>query len=189
MTSNRDTGPHAAEDASGAAPVAAFGRVMIAVDKSATSEWALAVGGRLAARLGAAVALTHVVDVTKGFAPEFGVLDDRILDELKAAGEQLLQAAASTLPAGLTVTRVLREGDPATAVVTAAREWRADLLVVGTHAHGVIAKFLLGSTAEAVVRRAHCPVVTVGHQPSGLEHQGVGSAARAPEAATAGRIG
>jgi nucleotide-binding universal stress UspA family protein len=178
MTSKQDSRADP-EPAADAKAYAAFGRVMIAVDKSSTSDWALTVGGRLAACLGAAVALTHVVDVTKGFAPEFGVLDDRILSELQAAGDKLLKGAAHALPAGLTVTRFLREGDPATEVVAAAGEWRADLLVVGTHAHGVIAKFLLGSTAEAVVRRAQCPVVTVGHKPSET-HEGSRIAAGVP---------
>jgi hypothetical protein len=38
--------------------------------------------------------------------------------------------------------------------------------VLGAHARGAVARFLLGSTAEAVVRRAHCPVLTIGHERS-----------------------
>ena len=39
----------------------------------------------------------------------------------------------------------------------------ADLIVIGTHGRGLIGRFLLGSTAEAVVRHATCPVLTVSH--------------------------
>jgi nucleotide-binding universal stress UspA family protein len=143
-----------------------FKRVLIAVDDSATSRWALGVGGALAARLGARVGLLHVVDLSKGFSPELAVLDERVMDQLRAAGAELLERDERSLPAGLTVVRLLRDGNPPGEIVAAADEWRADVVVLGAHARGAVARFLLGSTAEAVVRRAQCPVLTIGHQPS-----------------------
>jgi nucleotide-binding universal stress UspA family protein len=77
----------------------AFKRVMIAVDDSATSRWALEVGGTLAARLGATVGLLHVVDLAKGFAPELAVLDERVLSEMRVAGADLLKKSEQSLPA------------------------------------------------------------------------------------------
>jgi nucleotide-binding universal stress UspA family protein len=55
---------------------------------------------------------------------------------------------------GVTVEKILRE----------AKRWKADLIVIGSHGHGKLYKLLLGSTSEAVVRRAACPVLIV---PSG----------------------
>jgi nucleotide-binding universal stress UspA family protein len=142
-----------------------FKRIMIAIDGSAASRWALQVGGSLAAGLGAAAALVNVVDISKGFSPELGMLDDRVLNEQRLASVELLEQSQQLLPAGLTAARIVRDGEPAAEIIAAAQDWRADLVVLGVHARGPVARFLLGSTAEAVVRRAHCAVLTVGHEP------------------------
>jgi nucleotide-binding universal stress UspA family protein len=55
----------------------------------------------------------------------------------------------------------LRSGSPFVEVVRYAREEGIDLIVLGTHGRGAIAHMLLGSVAERVVRKAHCPVMTV----------------------------
>ena len=48
------------------------------------------------------------------------------------------------------IDRLIREGDPPQEIVIAADRWRADLVVVGSHSHGRLARLLLSSTAEAV---------------------------------------
>jgi nucleotide-binding universal stress UspA family protein len=52
-------------------------------------------------------------------------------------------------------------GDPATSVVQAAEEENADFIVVGSHGRTGLSRLLMGSVAEAIVRKAQCPVVTV----------------------------
>jgi nucleotide-binding universal stress UspA family protein len=52
-------------------------------------------------------------------------------------------------------------GDPATSVVQAAEEEGADFIVVGSHGRTGLGRLLMGSVAEAIVRHAKCPVVTV----------------------------
>ena len=51
-------------------------------------------------------------------------------------------------------------GDPATAVVELADEEAVDMIVMGTHGRTGLSRLLMGSVAEAVVRRAKCPVLT-----------------------------
>jgi len=64
--------------------------------------------------------------------------------------------------AGVARGRVLTPvGSPFVELVRAAKDEDADLIVVGTHGRGAIAHILLGSVAERVVRKAHCPVLTV----------------------------
>jgi nucleotide-binding universal stress UspA family protein len=143
----------------------AFRRILIAVDKSVTSQWAVEAGGALASRLGSGVVLVHVIDLAKGLSPELGIVDGRIVDELRLAGADALARAEAALPREIPLERVIREGGPAAEIVATARECKADLIVLGTHARSALVRFLLGSTAESVVRHAHCPVLTVGHQP------------------------
>jgi nucleotide-binding universal stress UspA family protein len=56
---------------------------------------------------------------------------------------------------------LLVEGDPATAVVQAAKESRCDLIVMGTHGRTGLHRLLMGSVAEEVMRKAPCPVCAV----------------------------
>jgi nucleotide-binding universal stress UspA family protein len=92
------------------------------------------------------------------------------IDELEAAararGEATMRDQCDHLPPDVRCERVVREGSAADHIVEAARERGADLIVLGTHGRGRLARFILGSTAEEVVRRAHCPVMTIGHDPS-----------------------
>lgn len=57
-------------------------------------------------------------------------------------------------------TRLL-DGDPRRAIVEEARREQADLIVIGKRRRNRIQEFLLGSTAEAIARDAHCPVMVV----------------------------
>ncbi len=55
----------------------------------------------------------------------------------------------------------LEEGDAATEIVDAAKESKSDLVVMGTHGRTGLRRMLMGSVAEAVLRKAPCPVLTV----------------------------
>ena len=57
-------------------------------------------------------------------------------------------------------TRV-REGVPKDVIVEEAREWGADLIVLGSHGHGFVKRLVLGSVAAAVVASAPCSVQVV----------------------------
>jgi nucleotide-binding universal stress UspA family protein len=52
-------------------------------------------------------------------------------------------------------------GDPADAIIQAAEKEDADLIVMGTHGRTGLTRLLMGSVAEAVVRKAKCPVLTI----------------------------
>lgn len=62
---------------------------------------------------------------------------------------------------GLTGSGTVRMGDAATEIRAEAEEWGADLLVLGTHGRGGMTRLLIGSVAEAVVRRPPCDVLVI----------------------------
>jgi nucleotide-binding universal stress UspA family protein len=72
-----------------------------------------------------------------------------------------LVAAVANLAPGLSVTTETLFGAPAQELVAYARRAAIDLIVMGTHGRTGVSRALLGSVAEAVVRRAPCPVLTV----------------------------
>jgi nucleotide-binding universal stress UspA family protein len=61
------------------------------------------------------------------------------------------------------IERVLKQGDAAKEILHESKEIHADLIVMGSHGRTGLARLLMGSTAENVSRRAHCPVLTVKH--------------------------
>ena len=62
---------------------------------------------------------------------------------------------------GIKTSCILKSGPPFLEILIAASELNADLIVMGTHGRSGLANVLIGSVAEKVVRRAHCPVLTV----------------------------
>jgi nucleotide-binding universal stress UspA family protein len=138
--------------------------IVIPIDESKPSTWAVIAGGQLAAELGACVTLLHVVLPPNALPTEFGPMPDDI-DVLCHRGIRLLARASRLLPDGVRPDLALREGVPAAQIVEVARERGGDLIVMGTRGMGRIARLLLGSTAEAVIHAAPCPVITVCHPP------------------------
>src|SRR5262245_25121060 len=63
--------------------------------------------------------------------------------------------------ASIAVERRVEEGDSVTEILRVARESNADLIVMGTHGRTGLARLLMGSVAEQIVRKASCPVLTV----------------------------
>ncbi len=77
------------------------------------------------------------------------------------AEDSLRRTTAQLNMAGYTARGVARVGVPATAIVDAALEFHAELVVMSTHGRTGAARAILGSVADEVLRRAECPVVLV----------------------------
>jgi len=70
------------------------------------------------------------------------------------------------------IQHLLSEGDPARAILQAARDNKCDLIVMGTHGRTGVNRLLMGSVAEEVARKAPCPVMTVKTETSPVDaHQ------------------
>jgi nucleotide-binding universal stress UspA family protein len=135
-------------------------RILVALDGSEFAAHALAVASSLATALSAHIGLVHVID-PKLVAGETGVPADEMWAMLRRDGHNLLDTAASAIPAHPHAWKFLREGTPWKEIIASAREWPADLIVVGTHGRSGLTRLLFGSTAEGVVRHSPCPVVVV----------------------------
>ena len=70
----------------------------------------------------------------------------------------------------LTVRRVLREGDPARAIVDYAESEKIDLIMMPTHGYGPFRRLLLGSVTAKVLHDANCPVWTAVHRKEKPSH-------------------
>ena len=81
---------------------------------------------------------------------------------IKRAQKELDQSLRPE-PAGIVVKRLLLRGDPAREIAQTARDEKVDLIVMSTHGHGVLYRFLLGSVAAKVLHNSDCPVWTTPH--------------------------
>jgi nucleotide-binding universal stress UspA family protein len=146
----------------------AFKRILVPVDGSETSNKALAVALELAKDAGGHVCLLHVVDEL-AYVTGFEYSQDVVKIAQDAASQVLRQAEAMAKAAGVeSDTKLIdfpgqRLGET---VAGQAREWQADLIVVGTHGRRGLGRVLMGSGAEQIIRVAPTPVLTIrGQEP------------------------
>src|SRR5690348_3995238 len=137
-------------------------RVLVAVDQSEQASWAAMTAAPLAARFGAELGLIHVVPEATYLATDPVETTSEFEQHIVRCGEDFLAHLKVDAPPGVRVDRFLREGVAAREILATARAWRAGLIVIGTRGRRGLERVLLGSTAEAVVRRAQCPVLCVG---------------------------
>jgi nucleotide-binding universal stress UspA family protein len=126
-------------------------------DFSEQSQCALRLAGALARDHGARLVLLHVAAAPVAFYTE-GVFVPAPSDPHDEERRQLEQLE---VPGAAPAERRLAEGNPPSEILRVAEETGADLIVMGTHGRTGLARLLMGSVAEQVVRRAPCPVLTV----------------------------
>jgi nucleotide-binding universal stress UspA family protein len=136
--------------------------ILVPTDYSACANeaerYAIALAKTLSARL--YVMHSWFLPVTKWEGA--WALPPDLIAEFAAAARADFERAMSQLRVALpSIEGLLVQGDPRDSIVKAASDVRADLIVMGTHGRGRVSRFLLGSVAESIVRRAPCSVLTV----------------------------
>jgi len=138
-------------------------RILVPTDFSEGSRRAAEFACFLAKVLGARLTLLHVFHMPTAEYGDavYATVVDRIPSLLRSC-EAALQAEAALMKAGgFETATLLREGNPAHEIVDAARSQKMDLVVIATHTHRGLARGLLGSVAEKVVRLSPVPVLTI----------------------------
>ena len=141
-------------------------RIVAPTDFSRHSELSLEAAAELAEKFSAALQVLHIVvpQIYQSEMPEMMLppVEDRTKDMLAAARRRMdhwRQGAPKGLRLTTHVVESTRKED--TAICEFAEAQDADLIVIGSHGHTGLMHLLLGSTAEHVVRHAHCPVLVV----------------------------
>lgn len=119
---------------------------------------------RLARRLGAELVLLHVAVETPHYGEHaFGMADVKHIYEAQArwAEAQLAARAEALTKEGVPTRWQRRTGVVDELITETARTEAADYIVMGTHGRSGIARLMLGSIADRVIRTAPCPVLTV----------------------------
>ncbi|HTL00186.1 MAG TPA: universal stress protein [Pseudomonadales bacterium] len=150
-----------------------YGRILVPVDGSPTSDKGLQEAIKIAKALGSTLRIVHVVDELvvdySGIGGTNYYYSGDIIEGLREGGKKVLaNAEAVVRKGGLEPEAVLLEaiGGPSSRLIVAqAQEWPADLIVMGTHGRRGIRRLALGSDAEHVLRASPAPVLLVRSAP------------------------
>jgi nucleotide-binding universal stress UspA family protein len=140
--------------------------ILLPTDFSDCANHALAFATSLARQFSARIICVHVVEPVVPAVGYTGMAEPMPIADIS---EQLEDSAERELPKlaeceecqGLSVEEVIAHGDAASEIVRVAKEHKVNLIVISSHGRTGLGRILFGSTAESVVRHAHCPVLVV----------------------------
>jgi nucleotide-binding universal stress UspA family protein len=142
-----------------------YQRIMVAVDGSETAERGLKEAIAFAIDQKAQLAIVYVIDLVVIY--EFGEPSVNYIESTREFARDTIERARQTaqaagIEAEIQSPEIYTSGyHVADTIAELARNWRADLLVVGTHGRRGVTRLLLGSVAERIVRVAPCPLLLV----------------------------
>ena len=155
-------------------------RILVPVDFSDCSLQAVEYAAVVAQQAKASLMLLHVLEPVS-YGLDFTLGHSRTREQVRETWTKRLEELASSLKmTGLPVTFQLRGGVPADSILDSAQTLPCDLIVMGTHGRRGISHAYSGSVAEAVLRKAPCPVLTVRSLKLGPGHSRVIPAAMSP---------
>jgi len=141
-------------------------QILLPTDFSGCANYAFPYAAAIARATQARIVCLHVVEPVVPAVGYSGLADPMPIADMS---EQLEDSAERELPRltdceelkGLEVEEVIVHGDAAAEIVRVAGEQEADLIVISSHGRTGLGRMIFGSTAEAVVRHASCPVLVV----------------------------
>jgi nucleotide-binding universal stress UspA family protein len=143
--------------------VAAIKNLLFATDFSEASEAALPFVAAIGQSYGSTVHLVHVLPPVTFLRP--GVPDSTVIgstyEDAHSSTREKLKRLTTRLK-GLSLQVHLRHGGTCEELAQVVGEENIDLLIAGTHGRTGLGKLVMGSVAEEILRRATCPVLTVG---------------------------
>ncbi|MFO7256240.1 MAG: universal stress protein [Bacteroidota bacterium] len=156
-------------------------KILVPTDFSKPARIALDVASEIARKAGAELILLHVAEAAS--STSFAVTGDVGLSDsedalftmklIERSKKQLEKLSADDKLKGIKVSTELRVGTPFHGINTIVANSKVDLIVMGTGGHSGLDKVFLGTNTEKVVRRSHCPVLTVQKKPARVDFKNI----------------
>jgi len=146
-----------------------FKRIMIALDNNKVSQLALKTAIDFAKNQKAILCIIHAIDYSSLVMSGEGVDFEALRQNTKKEGQGLLQASVlKAKKKGVKAEAKLIEPkklalstDIAGLVINTSKKWRANLLVIGTHAYSGVSRFVLGSLTDEVMQQSSIPLLII----------------------------
>jgi nucleotide-binding universal stress UspA family protein len=142
-----------------------FNRILFGTDFGPDSDKGFQTALDVAAQTGASLTVAHTMDKRPAMTHEtpevHELFDEQRTEALKQAHDKFAEFKAEATRREISVECILAEGDAAETLVRIADESEADFIVLGLRKMGAMARALLGTIAEPVIRAAHVPVLSV----------------------------
>jgi nucleotide-binding universal stress UspA family protein len=136
--------------------------ILAAIDESQPAHRAAVLAGRLAAQTGAKLLVLNVVEPLWVPPGDEAINVAAIMEELQQGSRSLVRGTAARLEQpGLAIEPLSVTGSPAITITDLADARGADLVVLGSTGNGAVARALLGSVADRVLRICTRPVLVV----------------------------
>lgn len=149
-------------------------KVLVPVDFSDYSKNALTYAINFVQHFKAEIHLIYVVEPVI-YPPDFSMGQIAIpsvdLEMDKRAREELENLSEKQIPGEIRKNLIVKTGKPFIEIIETAAEISADLIIIATHGHSGMEHILFGSTAEKVVRKAPCPVLTIREPIKGFNYK------------------
>jgi nucleotide-binding universal stress UspA family protein len=147
-------------------------KILVPIDFSDYSKSSLRYAVNYAKHFNASLVIVYVIEPVI-YPPDFSMGQIAIptpgLEMDKRAEDELNKLAEKEIPAGLSVKKIIKSGKPFVEIIETAAEEDVDLIIIATHGHSGVEHILFGSTAEKVVRKAPCPVLTLREPAKGFK--------------------
>ena len=157
-------------------------KILVPTDFSKPAMIAAEVAADIAKRGNAELTLLHVVEEAvgnslnvEGQVTADGRWEERLftMKLIEKAKKQLTKLVEDPKFDGIKVKQELRIGSPYHGMNTIITEKKVDLVVMGTAGHSELEQMIIGSNTEKIVRRSHCPVLTMHAKPASKEFKSI----------------
>jgi nucleotide-binding universal stress UspA family protein len=151
-----------------------FSKILVPIDFSDFSKSALKYAVTFAQHYHSKLILIYVMEPVI-YPPDFSMgqitLPTVNFEMDKRAKEELDKLAETEIGSLVQVQTVIKTGKPFVEIIETAKEEDADLIIISTHGHSGVEHILFGSTADKVVRKASCPVLTLREPIKGFDYK------------------
>lgn len=135
---------------------------LVPLDFSAVSGTVVDTAVEFSRNLGGRIVMLHIIQppaVTGDYALPVEVLQEAAAASEKSARGHLGKYEEKCRAAGIGVETVIRQGAPVPLILEEAGNRQADFIIMGSHGHGKLYDFLVGSTASGIIKKARCGVI------------------------------
>jgi len=148
-------------------------KILVPIDFSDYSKNALKYAAQFAKQFNARIYLVYVVEpmiYPADFSMGQVAIPSTDIDLHSRAEEELKKLSKEIIGGSLQVEILIKTGKPFVEIIEAASSNDVDLIIIATHGHTGVEHLLFGSTAEKVVRKAPCPVLTLREPVKGFQY-------------------